>query len=216
MLLLSRSPTLLSSSARHRGQTISFARMPWAESDLSKYQNHWRGWKDWSLCVVSRHFYEKQGPDADNISKITLKATMPLSNFFQPHLKRMSDWLGRLFTFWKKAMWKSGKGLAIGESFYLDCIGRTDGYAIMAGRPPSFSADGLRSQLTEEKQAALETSEGEETDQSDDGRQSEWPTMMMSSMSRMSVTIMFGHIPQILDILPSASLLLQLVFVSLP
>lgn len=32
-----------------------------------------------------------------------------------------------------------------------------------------------------------------------------------------SVTIMFGHIPHILDILPSASfLLLQPVFVSLP
>lgn len=49
-------------------------------------------------------FLRKAGPDADNISKITLKATMPLSNFFQLHLKRMSDWLGRLFTFWKKAM----------------------------------------------------------------------------------------------------------------
>lgn len=61
MLLLSRNPTLLSSSARRRAQTISFARMPWARSDLSKYQNHWRGWKGWSLCVVSRHFYEKQG-----------------------------------------------------------------------------------------------------------------------------------------------------------
>lgn len=190
--------------------------MPWARSDLSKYQNHWRGWRDWSLCVVPRHFYEKRGPDADNISKFTLKATMLSSDFFQLHLRRVSDWLGRSFTFWKKAMWKSGKGLASGESFYLDCIGKTDRYAVVAGRPPGFSADVLPSHPTEEKQATLETGEGEEADQSDDGRQSEWPTMMTSSTSGMSVNIMLGHIPHVLDIPPSASLLLlQYLLVSL-
>ncbi|OWZ65506.1 hypothetical protein AYX14_06210 [Cryptococcus neoformans] len=61
----------------------------------------------------------------------------------------------------------------VGEIVYILEKGDVKEWKRAGHWPPSFSADGLRSQLTEEKQAALETSEGEETDQSDDGRQSE-------------------------------------------
>lgn len=208
MLLLFRNPTILSSLVRLKAQTISFARMHWARSDLSKYQNHWREWRDWSLCVVSSSFLRKAGPNADTISKITLKATMLSSDFFRLSQRRILNWLERLFTFWKKAMWKSGKGLASGEAFFLENIVKSDRYVALVDRPLSFGADGLTPQPTDGNQEVMGLSEGEEANESDDRRQNEWPTMSMSRTNGMSVIPMPGHIPHVFGILTSASLLL--------
>ncbi|EAL21769.1 hypothetical protein CNBC4710 [Cryptococcus deneoformans B-3501A] len=61
----------------------------------------------------------------------------------------------------------------VGEIVYILEKGDVKEWKRAGEWPPGFSADVLPSHPTEEKQATLETGEGEEADQSDDGRQSE-------------------------------------------